>query len=119
MSPFFSKKVENKKFDKYPLIIQKINDNIKTRNQYNSEVKSLFSVLMAVKNKNGLIEIFETLSHFPNLMMMLKSGEYTVDAHSLMGVFAIDISKPFELILESEPDNSFKEAISGFTLERV
>lgn len=79
----------------------------------------MFSVPLAVKNKNGLIEIFETLSHFPNMMMMLKSGEYTVDAHSLMGVFAIDISKPFELVLDTEPDDSFKEAISDFTLKHA
>lgn len=71
---------------------------------------------VSVKSKNGLIEIFETLAQFPNQIMMIKSGDYTVDAHSLMGVFAIDISKPFELILEQEPDNKFKNAISGFTL---
>ncbi|MCQ2513711.1 MAG: hypothetical protein MJ089_01280 [Ruminococcus sp.] len=71
---------------------------------------------VAVKSKNGLIEIFETLAHFPNTMMMIKSGDYTVDAHSLMGVFAIDISKPFELILESEPDDNFKKAVAEFTL---
>ena len=42
---------------------------------------------IAAENKNSLIDIFETLSHFPNIMMMIKSGEYTVDAHSLIGVF--------------------------------
>lgn len=70
---------------------------------------------ISVKSKNGLIEIFETLAQFQN-NMMLKSGDYTVDAHSLMGVFAIDISKPFELILEQEPDITLKNAISDFTL---
>lgn len=69
---------------------------------------------ISAKNKNGLIEIFETLAHFPNLMMMLRSGDYIVDAHSLIGVFSIDVSKPIELLLENEPDDRFKEAISKF-----
>lgn len=69
---------------------------------------------ITAKSKNGLIEIFETLAHFPNLMMMLRSGDYIVDAHSLIGVFSIDVTKPIELLLESEPDDSFKNAISKF-----
>lgn len=75
----------------------------------------LFSVPVSVKNKNGMIEMFEALSHFPNIIMMLKNGENTVDAHSLMGFFAIDEKLPMELILESEPDDKFKQAISKFT----
>lgn len=75
----------------------------------------MFSMPVAVKGKNGLIDIFETLAQFPN-QMLIRSGDYTVDAHSLMGVFALDTTKPFELILENEPDNRFKEAISSFAL---
>ena len=58
--------------------------------------------------------MFETLSHFPNIVMMIRSGNYTVDAHSLIGVFSLDISKPIELLLEKEPDENFKNAISRF-----
>ncbi len=76
----------------------------------------MFSMHIAAKNKNSLIDIFETLSRFPNLMMMIKSGDYTVDAHSLIGVFSLDINKPFELIMDSEPDEGFKQAISKFAL---
>lgn len=84
-----------------------------------SEVTALFSMPITVNNKNKLIEVFETLSHFPNKIMMIKSGDYTVDAHSLMGVFAIDITKPCELILETEPDSIFKKAVSEFTLQHA
>lgn len=73
----------------------------------------MFSLPISAINKNGLIEIFETLSHFPNVMM-IKSGDYTVDAHSLIGVFSLDINKPIELILDKEPDDNLKSAISKF-----
>ena len=73
----------------------------------------LYSLPISAVNKNGLIEIFETLSHFPNVMM-IKSGDYTVDAHSLIGVLTLDINKPMELILEEEPDFYLKSAVSKF-----
>ena len=74
----------------------------------------MFSLPITAINKNGLIDMFETLSHFPNIVMMIRSGNYTVDAHSLIGVFSLDISKPIELLLEKEPDENFKNAISRF-----
>ena len=64
------------------------------------------------------MEIFENLSHFP-YQMMLRNGDYSVDAHSLIGVFSLDIKKPIELMMEHEPDEVFLQAISKFTLSRV
>ena len=75
----------------------------------------MFSLPISAVNKNGLIDIFETLAQFPNIMMMIRSGDYTVDAHSLIGVFSLDINKPIELLLEKEPDDNFKNAIARFT----
>lgn len=69
---------------------------------------------ISAQSKNVLIEIFETLAHFPNLLMTMKSGEYTVDAHSLIGVLSIDLSQPIELILNNEPDENFINAVSKF-----
>ena len=89
----------------------KISGLIICKNFY--EVITMYSLPITAVNKNGLIEIFETLSHFPNIMM-IKSGDYTVDAHSLIGVLMLDIHKPMELILEEEPDSEFRSAISRF-----
>ena len=61
----------------------------------------LFSVPISVKNKKEMIDMFETLAHFPDTVMMLRNGDNTVDAHSLMGFFAIDEKIPIELLLES------------------
>lgn len=78
----------------------------------------MYSLSISAINKNGLMEIFETLSHFPN-QILIKSGDYTVDAHSLIGVFSLDINKPIELIMEKEPDDNFKKAISRFSLAKA
>ena len=74
----------------------------------------MFSLPISAINKNGLIDIFETLAQFPNMMMMIRTGDYTVDAHSLIGVFSLDINKPIELLLEEEPDEDFKTLFARF-----
>ena len=43
----------------------------------------MFSVPISVKNKKEMIDMFETLAHFPDTVMMLRNGDNTVDAHSL------------------------------------
>ena len=73
----------------------------------------MYSVPITAINKNGLIEIFETLAQFQNVMM-IRSGDYTVDAHSLIGVFSLDINNPREIILDETPDEGFMNAISKF-----
>lgn len=73
----------------------------------------MFSFSVLATNKNALMEIFETLSRF-HQNILLKCGDYTVDAHSLIGVFSLDINKPIELITDKEPDRSFIEAMSKF-----
>ena len=74
----------------------------------------MISIPISAINKNGLIDIFETLAHFPHVNMMIRSGEYTVDAHSLIGVFSLDINKPIELLLDREPNDELKNAIERF-----
>lgn len=73
----------------------------------------MFSQSIFATNKNALIELFETVSRFPDLMM-IRCGDYTVDAHSIIGVFSLDISKPMELISEQQPDDRFMQAIAKF-----
>ncbi|MCD8026372.1 MAG: hypothetical protein LUF33_05460 [Clostridiales bacterium] len=75
----------------------------------------MFSIPVTVKNKNAMIDMFETLSHFPKQVMVLKNGDNTVDAHSLMGFLTIDESKPMELVFENEPNEELKQAMSKFT----
>ena len=75
----------------------------------------MFSLSIFADSKNALLELFETLSKFRH-NIMLKCGDIIVDAHSLIGVFSLDINKPIELIMEDEPDDNFKQAMSKFAL---
>lgn len=79
----------------------------------------LFSISLIAKSKAVLLEIFEALSHFPDISMMLRSGDYTVDAHSIIGVFSIDVTNTIELILNQEPCDELKNAVSKYTLTKA
>ena len=39
----------------------------------------MFSVPVSVKNKKEMIDMFETLAHFPDTVMMLRNGDNTDD----------------------------------------
>ncbi len=45
----------------------------------------------------------------------LKSGRYTVDAKSIMGIFSLDLSRPMDLILHEDTDDpEFFEALKPY-----
>ena len=75
----------------------------------------MYTLSISAMNKNGLMEIFEILSRYPN-QMMLRNGDITVDAHSLIGVFSLDINKPIELTMDTEPSDSLKDSLSDYDL---
>ena len=75
----------------------------------------MFSFTIFAESKNVLMEIFETLSRFSR-NILLKCGDIIVDAHSLIGVFSLDIKKPIEIITDCEPDDAFVKAVSRFAL---
>lgn len=75
----------------------------------------MFSLSIFAESKRALMEIFETLSHFSN-NIMLKCGDIIVDAHSIIGVYSLDIGKPIELIMDRKPDDGFMQAVSKFAL---
>ncbi len=75
----------------------------------------MFSLSVLAESKKVLLELFETLQKFSQ-NILLKCGDIIVDAHSLIGVFSLDTGKPIELIMENEPDDSFKQAVARFAV---
>ena len=75
----------------------------------------MFSLSVLAESKKVLLELFETLQKFSR-NILLKCGDIIVDAHSLIGIFSLDIGKPIEIIMDSEPDESFMQAVSRFAI---
>ena len=48
----------------------------------------------------------------------MRSGRYTIDAKSILGIFSLDLSKPIDLdIYGEEPLDDVLKAIEPFVLE--
>jgi phosphotransferase system HPr-like phosphotransfer protein len=44
----------------------------------------------------------------------LRSGRYTVDAKSILGIFSLDLSHPLELELHGSPDPALLEELQRY-----
>lgn len=42
----------------------------------------------------------------------LVSGRYVIDAKSIMGIFSLDLSKPIDLNIHAETENSVEEILN-------
>ena len=61
-----------------------------------------------------IMDVFEIFTKFPHETIMIKNGDVAIDGHSIMGFFSLDINKPVELVLSSEPTESFTNALSKY-----
>lgn len=55
-------------------------------------------------------------SKFPAIVITLNSEEYTIDAHSIIGILSLDLSRPIRLEAQGEDIESFVEALEPFTV---
>ena len=48
----------------------------------------------------------------------LISGRYVIDAKSIMGIFSLDLSKPIQLIIHDESeDSNVMDALAAYIIE--
>jgi len=63
-----------------------------------------------MKSVNIKISTIEDIRNFVGILakytvdLDLKSGRYTVDARSLMGIFSLDLVQPVEFIIQSNDE---------------
>ena len=53
---------------------------------------------------------------YPQIKITLNHNEYSIDAHSIIGILSLDLSKPIALEAEGEDIDSFIEALKPFTV---
>ena len=69
-----------------------------------------------MKSVNIKLSTIEDIRNFVGILakysvdLDLKSGRYTVDARSLMGIFSLDLVQPVEFIIHSD-DASVTDAV--------
>ena len=53
---------------------------------------------------------------FPHMRIMLNSHEYTVDAHSIIGILSLDLSQPLDITVDGEDEEQFVAQLKPFTV---
>ena len=74
------------------------------------------TVKISLDSIDKVKEFVQTITLFDNDFDM-RSGRYTIDAKSILGIFSLDLSKPIELdIYGEDPKGEVLEAIQGFII---
>lgn len=53
---------------------------------------------------------------YPQIQITLNHNEYSIDAHSIIGILSLDLEKPVALEAEGENLDSFIEELKPFTV---
>ena len=53
---------------------------------------------------------------YPHIKMMLNCREYSVDAHSIIGILSLDLSQPIKLEAEGEPIDELIADLKPYTV---
>lgn len=69
-------------------------------------------------NLNELSKVKEFVAVTQNLVepVILRSGEYVVDAKSILGILSLDLSKPVELEIKFSENDSVSHIQSVYSL---
>lgn len=74
-------------------------------------------------NSTILIKDIETAREFVNKMgrfmdtrITLKSGDYSIDGHSIIGIISLDITKPIDVVLENNVSDELTEIIKQYAI---
>ncbi len=76
-----------------------------------------------MKVLNIKLSTIEQVKKFVNIMCTvdcdvdLRSGRYTIDAKSIMGIFSLDLLNPIEMIIHCEDCCNLVEAVKEFIVE--
>lgn len=53
---------------------------------------------------------------YPHIQITLNHNEYSIDAHSIIGILSLDLTKPILLEAEGDDMDGFIEALKPFTV---
>ena len=60
----------------------------------------MYSSTIMINNIDTAREFVDKMSKFMDTDITLKSGNYSIDGHSIIGIISLDITKPIEVIAD-------------------
>lgn len=76
----------------------------------------MYSTNISISGIDKARAFVATTAKYPQIQITLNHNEYSIDAHSIIGILSLDLSKP--ILLEADGDNldNFIEDLKPFTV---
>ena len=76
----------------------------------------MFSTKIRINGIDSARAFVAMTAKYPQIRITLNHNEYSIDAHSIIGILSLGLSKPIDLDAEGENMDSFIEALKPFTV---
>ena len=76
----------------------------------------MYSTEIAITGIDKARAFVAMTADYPQIQITLNHNEYSIDAHSIIGVLSLDLTKPILLEAEGENMDDFIEALKPFTV---
>ncbi len=76
----------------------------------------MYTGTIMIKNIDTAREFVDKMTKFMDTKITLKSGDYCIDAHSIIGTISLDITKPIEVIAEGDVSDELVEIFKQYAI---
>lgn len=76
----------------------------------------MYNSTIMIKDIDTARGFVDKTGRFMDTKITLKSGDYTIDGHSIIGIISLDITKPIEVILENNVSEELIEIIKQYAI---
>ena len=76
----------------------------------------MISTNIVIKGVDAARAFVAMTAKYPQIKITLNHNEYSIDAHSIIGILSLDLTKPITLEADGENLESFSEDLKQFTV---
>ncbi|MBQ2972052.1 MAG: HPr family phosphocarrier protein [Ruminococcus sp.] len=76
----------------------------------------MYKSTIMIKDIDTAREFVDKMSGFMDADVILNSGDYSIDGHSIIGIISLDITKPIEVVLNGNVTDELTEIIEQYAI---
>lgn len=76
----------------------------------------MYTSTIFIKDIDTARKFVNEMTKFMDTKITLKSGDYCIDGHSIIGIISLDISKPIEIVADGNVSDELIEIIKQYAL---
>lgn len=76
----------------------------------------MYSTKISIKGVDAAREFVAMTAKYPKIKITLNHNEYSIDAHSIIGILSLDLTKPITVEAEGDNMEDFIKDLEPFTV---